>query len=232
MKKLLAIFTVFIIIFLCSCSKESKFGVQQFVVRMNDNFNTNYTTSEFMLSKKNDDNFLFLTKENHMITLTLDSKNNINGISLLLTADGDIENAKLLYCQMCSVFTGNDYESQLKIFNDSQFFSEEIKFVAGNFYKMGKEQLQKLDVNVLEEILRSDDLKADTEDDIYELVQTMAKKDITYCCLFEYVHFEYLSMAQMKSLIEAILICFLAVVVGVILISIIQPMFSIYGQIQ
>lgn len=37
---------------------------------------------------------------------------------------------------------------------------------------------------------------------------------------------------QMKSLIEPILICFLAVVVGVILISIIQPMFSIYGQIQ
>ena len=37
---------------------------------------------------------------------------------------------------------------------------------------------------------------------------------------------------QMKSLIEPILICFLALVVGVILLSIIQPMFSIYGQIQ
>ena len=37
---------------------------------------------------------------------------------------------------------------------------------------------------------------------------------------------------QMKSLIEPLLICFLAVVVGVILISIIQPMFSMYSQIQ
>ena len=37
---------------------------------------------------------------------------------------------------------------------------------------------------------------------------------------------------QMKSLIEPILICFLAGVVGVILISIIQPMFSMYSQIQ
>ncbi len=37
---------------------------------------------------------------------------------------------------------------------------------------------------------------------------------------------------QMKSLIEPLLICFLAVVVGIILISIIQPMFSIYGQIS
>lgn len=37
---------------------------------------------------------------------------------------------------------------------------------------------------------------------------------------------------QMKSLLEPILICFLAVIVGVILISIIQPMFGIYSQIQ
>ena len=36
---------------------------------------------------------------------------------------------------------------------------------------------------------------------------------------------------QMKSLIEPIMICVLALVVGVILISIIQPMFSIYGQV-
>ena len=48
-------------------------------------------------------------------------------------------------------------------------------------------------------------------------------------------HFQSLHKSiidQMKSLIEPILICFLAGVVGVILISIIQPMFSIYGQIQ
>lgn len=37
---------------------------------------------------------------------------------------------------------------------------------------------------------------------------------------------------QMKALIEPILICFLAVVVGIILLSIIQPMFSIYSQVK
>lgn len=48
-------------------------------------------------------------------------------------------------------------------------------------------------------------------------------------------HFQMLHknvIDQMKSLIEPILICFLAVVVGVILISIIQPMFSIYSQVK
>ena len=48
-------------------------------------------------------------------------------------------------------------------------------------------------------------------------------------------HFQMLHknvIDQLKSLIEPILICFLAVVVGIILVSIIQPMFSIYSQIK
>ena len=48
-------------------------------------------------------------------------------------------------------------------------------------------------------------------------------------------HFQMLHknvIDQMKSLVEPILICFLAVVVGIILLSIIQPMFSIYSQIK
>lgn len=48
-------------------------------------------------------------------------------------------------------------------------------------------------------------------------------------------HFQMLHknvIDQMKSLVEPILICFLAVVVGIILISIVQPMFSIYSQVK
>lgn len=48
-------------------------------------------------------------------------------------------------------------------------------------------------------------------------------------------HFQMLHknvIDQMKSLVEPVLICFLAIVVGIILLSIIQPMFSIYNQIK
>jgi type IV pilus assembly protein PilC len=48
-------------------------------------------------------------------------------------------------------------------------------------------------------------------------------------------HFQMLhknTIDQMKSLVEPILIVFLAIVVGIILLSIIQPMFSIYSQIK
>lgn len=48
-------------------------------------------------------------------------------------------------------------------------------------------------------------------------------------------HFQMLHknvIDQMKSLVEPLLICFLAVVVGIILIAIIQPMFGLYSQLQ
>lgn len=48
-------------------------------------------------------------------------------------------------------------------------------------------------------------------------------------------HFQMLHknvIDQMKSLIEPIMIVFLAVIVGIILVSIIQPMFSIYSQVK
>ena len=48
-------------------------------------------------------------------------------------------------------------------------------------------------------------------------------------------HFQMLHknvIDQMKSLVEPIMIVFLAVIVGIILVSIIQPMFSIYSQIK
>ncbi len=132
MKKLLAIIMIFIITFFSSCSKESKFGIQQFTERMNKTYGTDYKTSEFALSSRNNTNFLFLSKDNTMLSVFIDNDNNIKGISLLITADGDIENAKNTYCQMCSIFTGNDFESQMKIFTESDFFNEDIKFADGN----------------------------------------------------------------------------------------------------
>ena len=131
MKKLLAILMIFITIFFSACSKESKFGIQQFVERMNKTYETDYKTSDFILIKREDDNVLFLSEENSLISVVIDSSNYIKEISLLITAD-DIEKAKITYCQMCSIFTGNDYEGQLKIFAESDFFNEDIKFADGN----------------------------------------------------------------------------------------------------
>lgn len=132
MKKLLAIFMIIITVFFSSCSKESKFGIQQFIERMNQTFDTSFQTKDFVLSKRENDNFLFLSEENTMLSLFIDNDNNIKGISILVTADGNIDNAKNTYCQMCSIFTGNDYNSQMNMFTESEFFNESIKFADGN----------------------------------------------------------------------------------------------------
>ena len=132
MRKLLAILMVFITVFFSACSKESKFGIQQFVGRMNKTYKTEYQTSDFLLTKREDENILFLSEKNSLISVFIDSNNYIKGVSLLITADGDIDKGKNTYCQMCSIFTGNDYESQMKIFTESEFFNENIKFADGN----------------------------------------------------------------------------------------------------
>ena len=132
MRKLLANFMVFITAFFSACSKESKFGIQQFVERMNKTYKTEYQTSDFLLTMREDENILFLSEKNSLISVFIDSNNYIKGVSLLITADDDIEKGKVTYCQMCSIFTGNDYESQMKIFTESEFFNENIKFADGN----------------------------------------------------------------------------------------------------
>ena len=132
MKKLLAILMIFIIIFFSACSKESKFGIQQFTERMNKTYETDYKTEDFVLSNRNDTNFLFYSQDCTLLSVFIDSENNIKGISFLVTADGDIEQAKITYCQMCSIFTGNDFDSQMEIFTESSFFDDNIKFADGN----------------------------------------------------------------------------------------------------
>ncbi len=131
MRKLLAILLVVITIFLSSCSKEPNFGIEQFVDRMNRTYDTILETDKFRLSQRTEDNFLFYSDNASMMTFVLDKKNNIKSISLLATAEYNIEEAKNTYCKMCSIFTGKSFESQMKTFKESELFNN-IKFADGN----------------------------------------------------------------------------------------------------
>ena len=131
MKKLLAILLVVITIFFTSCSKETNFGIEQFVDRMNKAYETNLETSKFRLSQRKDDNFLFFTDNTSMMSFVLDKQNNIKNISLLITADHNIEDGKNTFCEMCSIFTGKSIESQMKTLKEFELF-QDIKFADGN----------------------------------------------------------------------------------------------------
>lgn len=134
MKKLLAFFITFIIIFFNGCSKEEKFGVEQFVDRCNTIYNTNYKTADFLLGKnKLEDNYLFYEKENTLLTLILNKENQITGTSLLTTADNNIHEYIDEFCRTASVITNSDYEVQKEILKQCGIDENSIKKTDSNW---------------------------------------------------------------------------------------------------
>ena len=128
MKKLLALFIVFIIIFFNSCSKEEKFGVEQFVDRINKNYNTEYSTSDFLLGKnQREENCLFYEQENSMIVLILNNENLITGTGLLITDDSNIQEYINDFCRISSTITNSDYTKHSEILEQCGIYTDNIK---------------------------------------------------------------------------------------------------------
>ena len=134
MKKLLALFIVFIIIFFNSCSKEEKFGVEQFVDRINKNYNTEYSTSDFLLGKnQREENCLFYEQDNSMIVLILNNENLITGTGLLITDDSNIQEYINDFCRISSTITNSDYTKQSEILEQCGINTDNIKKTDSNW---------------------------------------------------------------------------------------------------
>ncbi len=134
MKKLLAFFTVFIIIFFNGCSKEEKFGLEQFVDRINKNYNMEYNTSDFLLGKnQREENCLFYEQGNSMIVLILNSENLVTGTGLLITDDNDIQEYINQFCRISSIITNSDYTKQSEILEQCGINVNNIKKTDSNW---------------------------------------------------------------------------------------------------
>ena len=132
-KKILIFFLTLTLCLLCGCSKESKFGVEQFVYRMNTQFEYGLDTSLFILGiNENNKNHLFYETDSSLITLSLDNNNNITGICLLEIDTLKTTETINLFSHMCSVFTGNDYETQCSNFSSYKINEETIKIADNN----------------------------------------------------------------------------------------------------
>ena len=132
-KKILLVTISVFLILLCGCSKESKFGLEQFVSRMNSQFDYSLDTADFILwVDENENNNLFCELNSSLVTLSLDNNNDIKGISLLATDSQDIPNTINFFCNMCCVFTGNDYDTQKAILDDCNIKADTIKYADSN----------------------------------------------------------------------------------------------------
>lgn len=130
-KKLTAL--ICILLCLCGCSQEEKFGLEQFVSRMNEQYNTTYKTADFMLGTDAENKkYLFCDSSEGLISLSLDSNNDIIGVSLLINESIDINKGINTFLNICCIFKGNDEKSEKKIFTDCNITDHTIKYADNN----------------------------------------------------------------------------------------------------
>ena len=130
-KKITAL--ICILLCLCGCSQEEKFGLEQFVSRMNEQYNTTYKTADFMLGTDAENKkYLFCDSSEGLISLSLDSNNDIIGVSLLINESIDINKGINTFLNICCIFKGNDEKSEKKIFTDCNITDHTIKYADNN----------------------------------------------------------------------------------------------------
>lgn len=134
LKKFILTFLCLSLFLLCSCSQESKFGVQQFVERMNTQYETDFTTDEFILGTDIDGkNYLFCDRNGILITLLPDANNTICGVGLTITESMDINIGLDTFLQISTVFTSKSESEQQAILTDCGITPDKIKYADSNF---------------------------------------------------------------------------------------------------
>ena len=134
MKRLLTILLVIIIILLTGCSKEEKFGIDQFVDRMNHEYDTQYKTSYFLSGKNSaEENCLFYEYGDYLLVLRMNESNQIIGTGLLTTNEERISEYLNEFCCVTSVFTGEEGNQQIDILNSCGILADNIKMTDSNW---------------------------------------------------------------------------------------------------
>lgn len=134
LKKCSAIVILLISIFFTGCSVQEKTDIEQFTLELNEIYDTEISTSDFLLGQDADNScYLFRETENSLTALSLDGENFISGLSLLFLPEADTEEQVDYFIKICSIFTKSDYNSQKSILNSIGINSDNIKFADSNF---------------------------------------------------------------------------------------------------
>lgn len=140
-KKIAVIFLtlIFIATLFCSCSQESKFGIEELCKRTNENFGTSLKSEDFFLAENGDERFLIYENGNTLISVSIDTNNTVKGVSVLLTSDGNINDGIELFYELCCVFTCNEPTSQKEILDSCGITADKTEFADSNsIFTVGK----------------------------------------------------------------------------------------------
>ncbi len=140
-KKTFAVFlsVIFMLTLFCSCSQESKFGIEQLCKRTNETFGTSLDSDDFFLAENDDGRFLMCEDGDGLICVSLDTNNTVKGVSVLFTNGESTENGIDLFYKLCCVFTSNEPNVQRDTLDNCGISADKISFADGNsIFTVGK----------------------------------------------------------------------------------------------
>ena len=82
--------------------------------------------------------------------------------------------------------------------------TEEIDFLAANFFEFETSNLSSLRVNELESVLVHESLQIETENALFDFISELAERDSAYSSLLKYVQFEYLDSEHLELFFESV----------------------------
>ena len=85
---------------------------------------------------------------------------------------------------------------------ENENMQEIIKYASTHFEEMNKEEMKKLEPELLEEIIRNPSLRLNEEDSLIEFILELYKIDSKYSTLFEYVEFENVNVDSLQKFID------------------------------
>ena len=109
-------------------------------------------------------------------------------LGMLKTESLSLEEAILLL--RCGIDLGTAFSDRFENLRD---------FVASHFYEIEKQLLDDLDLKTSQFLLSSPSLQLEDEDSLYDFVRSRSENDLSFASLFEFVHFDYLSVHSIED---------------------------------
>ena len=75
-------------------------------------------------------------------------------------------------------------------------------FIASHFYEIQGDILGELDLETAQHLLSNPSLKIEDEDSLYDFVRSRSENDLRFTSLFEFVHFEYLTVDRIENFVS------------------------------
>jgi len=129
MKRLSALVTAILLIFLCACTKQPKTDIYGFADRLNSSLSADLIDPSAYYCLEND--YYYFPSQGFMVTLSTDEARTVNRCEITLTPTEqapDAENTLETFKAMCCVLCNGTPESMAEVFSKNALGTDKISF--------------------------------------------------------------------------------------------------------